>query len=59
LALIEKLQIKIKKLLISTLNLMFAQNVGILKYLESKPFATFKQPFATCGEWRMGWATLI
>jgi len=56
LVLIEKLQIKIKKLLISTLNLMFAQNVGILKYLESKPFATFTAPR---GEWRMGWATLV
>ncbi len=22
-------------------------------------FATFKQPFATCGEWRMGWTTLF
>ncbi len=26
-----------------------------LRSLETKPFATFKWPFATCGEWRMGW----
>ena len=37
----------------------FAQNNPILRYLESKPFATFKWPFATCGEWRMGWTTLF
>ena len=24
-----------------------------------KPFATFKRPFATCGEWRTGWTTLL
>jgi len=35
------------------------QNSLILSYLEMKPFATFKWPFATCGEWRMGWTTLF
>jgi hypothetical protein len=28
-------------------------------YSEIKPFATIKWPFATCGEWRMGWTTLV
>ena len=50
--LIEKCELKLK-------TLIFAQNITILKYLEIEPFATFKQPFATCGEWRMGWTTLL
>jgi len=29
------------------------------QFLEQPPIATFKQPFATCDEWRMGWATLV
>ena len=36
-----------------------SQSVAILKYLETEPFATLKRPFATCGEWRMGWTTLF
>ena len=49
--LIEKCELKLK-------TLIFVQNIAILKYLEIEPFATFKQPFATCGKWRMGWTTL-
>jgi len=39
--------------------LILSKNVLFLKYSESKPFATFKLPLATCGEWRMGWTTLV
>ncbi len=34
------------------------RNVLFLKYSESKPFATFKLPFA-CGKWRISWTTLL
>jgi len=39
-------------------NLYFFLKNHILKVLELKPFATFKRPFVTCGEWWMGWTTL-
>jgi hypothetical protein len=39
--------------------LNFVKNKAILKYLGIEPFVTFKQPFATCGEWRMGWTTML
>jgi len=37
----------------------FVRNVPFLNNSESKSFATFKLPFATYGEWRMGWTTLV
>ena len=37
------------------LSLDIPQNKPPLMYLEIKPFVTFVQPFATCGEWRMVW----
>ena len=33
----------------------FVLNMPILKYLESKPFATFKWLFTTWGEWQKNW----
>ncbi len=47
----RKVWIKLKSLLFKTTSLIF-------RYLKNKPFATFKWPFATCAEWRMGWTTL-
>ena len=47
------------KLGIPGMVLNFDQNIPILRHLKSKPFATFKWPFATCDEWRMGWTTLV
>ncbi len=37
----------------------FVKYVPFLKYLKWKPFATIKRQFATCGEWWMGWTTLV
>jgi hypothetical protein len=36
----------------------FVKNISFLKYWETLLFATLNWPFATCGEWRMGWTTL-
>ena len=52
----EKWELNWKFLILSQ---NFSQNWPILRYLESKPFATFKKPFTTCGKWQMGWTTLI
>ena len=46
------------KLNILSQNLIFVQIIAIWECLEMEPFATFKWPFAICGEWRMGWTTL-
>jgi hypothetical protein len=54
-----KCEFKLKKLKFSQLLVHLVQNIAFLKYSKTKPFATLKRPFATGGEWRMGWTTLF
>ena len=44
--------------MIPTIFSILSQNTHIQNYLKIMPFATFNRPFATCGEWQMGWTTL-
>jgi len=37
---------------------LFTKNIQFF-YVWKQSLATFKWPFVTCGEWRMGWTTLI
>ena len=40
-------------------NYLSLPKTPFLKYSKTKPLDAFKQQFAPCGEWRMGWTTLF
>ena len=59
LILTERCKLKLKILNVVPNRLILFKTWQFLNKIETEPFATFEQPFATCGKWQMGWKPLI